>query len=123
MIVDIARNFPKLRFMACHFGGFRRLDEAEKYVVGLPIVLETSWPPGLAEIPTERLRAIVHRHGPDRIIFGSDWPMVDPADEIEAIRRSNSTRTTKPRSSAATSPAFSAWKANLGKIRHTGVVR
>lgn len=87
MIVDIARNFPKLRFMACHFGGFRRLDEAEKYVVGLPIVLETSWPPGLAEIPTERLRAIVHRHGPDRIIFGSDWPMVDPADEIEAIRR------------------------------------
>lgn len=29
----------------------------------------------------------MHRHGPDRMIFGSDWPMVDPAAEIEAIRR------------------------------------
>ncbi|GAA3744696.1 amidohydrolase family protein [Spinactinospora alkalitolerans] len=87
MLADVVRNFPRLRLMACHFGGFRRLDEAERYVVGLPVVLETSWPPSLAEIPTERLRRIVRRHGPERMVFGSDWPMVDPAAEIEAIRR------------------------------------
>lgn len=87
MLADLVRNFPRLRLVACHFGGFRRLDEAEEYVVGLPLTLETSWPPSLAEIPAERLRKIVRRHGPERVVFGSDWPMVDPAAEIEAIRR------------------------------------
>ena len=26
------------------------------------------------------------RHGADRVVYGSDWPMADPAAEIAAIR-------------------------------------
>jgi hypothetical protein len=32
------------------------------------------------------VRAIIARHGADRVVFGSDWPMTDPAAEIAGIR-------------------------------------
>ncbi|MDQ7906282.1 amidohydrolase family protein [Phytohabitans sp. ZYX-F-186] len=77
---------PDLTLVACHYGGYHRLDEAEAEVLGSRIVLETSWPPRLAELDPDRLRAIIRRHGADRIVFGSDWPMADPAAEIATIR-------------------------------------
>ncbi len=77
---------PSLRLIACHYGGYHRLDEAEHVVVGSRAVLETSWPPRLADLDTARMRALVKRHGADRMVFGSDWPMTDPAAEIAAIR-------------------------------------
>jgi uncharacterized protein len=77
---------PHLRLIACHYGGYHRLGEAENLVVGSRAVLETSWPPRLADLDAERVRAIVARHGADRMVFGSDWPMADPAAEIAAIR-------------------------------------
>ena len=78
---------PSLRLIACHYGGYHRIDEAEKLVVGAPrVILETSWPPRLADFDQDRLRAIVARHGADRVVYGSDWPMTDPAAEIAAVR-------------------------------------
>jgi uncharacterized protein len=87
MLRDIARRFPRLSLIACHFGGYHLLDEAEESVVGLPgqVYLDTSWPPSLATIDPNRVRAIIERHGPDRIIYGSDWPMADPAAEVGAV--------------------------------------
>jgi predicted TIM-barrel fold metal-dependent hydrolase len=87
MVRTIARTFPKLDLIACHFGGYKRLDEAEELVVGLPnISLDTSWPPSLASIDTSRLRRLIGRHGHERIVFASDWPMADPAAEARAVR-------------------------------------
>ncbi len=86
MVRDIVRQFPDLRLIACHFGGYHRLDEAEELVIGENVYLETSWPPTLAELAPERVRAIIDRHGADRIVFGSDWPMGDPAREVATIR-------------------------------------
>ena len=51
-VVDIAaalaQAVPSLRVIACHFGGYHRLDEAEELLVGSRAVLETSWPPSTA---------------------------------------------------------------------------
>jgi predicted TIM-barrel fold metal-dependent hydrolase len=77
---------PDLRLIACHFGGYHRLDEAAELVAGSPAFLETSWPPRLAGLDAERVRQIIARHGADRVVFGSDWPMADPAAEIAAVR-------------------------------------
>ena len=82
----LADDLPDLKLIACHYGGYHRLDEAEEHVVGSRVVLETSWPPTLADLDKERLVAIIRRHGADRVVFGSDWPMADPAAEIAAIR-------------------------------------
>ncbi|MBK1787342.1 amidohydrolase family protein [Prauserella cavernicola] len=86
MLREIVTTFPDLRIVACHFGGYHMLAEAEEELDGLPIVLETSWPPSLASVSPETVRRIVRRHGSERIVFGSDWPMTDPAAEIAAIR-------------------------------------
>jgi uncharacterized protein len=77
---------PALRLIACHYGGYHRLAEAEELIVGSRAVLETSWPPRLSELDAARMRALVARHGADRMVFGSDWPMTDPAAEIAAVR-------------------------------------
>jgi predicted TIM-barrel fold metal-dependent hydrolase len=77
---------PGLRVIACHFGGYHRLDEAEELLVGSRAVLETSWPPSTAGLDPARIREIIARHGADRVVYGSDWPMTDPAAEIAAIR-------------------------------------
>jgi uncharacterized protein len=77
---------PDLTLIACHFGGYHRLDEAEKLVVGSRAYLETSWPPRLAELGKTKVAELIRRHGADRVIYGSDWPMADPAAEIAAVR-------------------------------------
>jgi uncharacterized protein len=87
MVRDIVKAFPTLRMIACHFGGYHQLDAAEQELVGLNVYLETSWPPSVATLAPERVRAIIQRHGAERIVFGSDWPMADPHAEIEAIHR------------------------------------
>ncbi len=79
-------RYPHLKLIACHFGGYHRLDEAEEQLVGSNAYLETSWPPTVADVDKDRIRAIIDAHGADRIIFGSDWPMANPAAEIAAIR-------------------------------------
>lgn len=85
MIADIARQFPDLRLMACHFGGYKILDDAEEMLSGADIVLETSWPPSLNTLRPERVRRLIRNHGAERVVFGSDWPMTDPGTEIRAI--------------------------------------
>jgi len=82
----LADQLPDLELIACHFGGYHLLDEAEDHVVGSSVTLETSWPPTLAELEPERVVALIRRHGADRVVYGSDWPMADPAAEIAAIR-------------------------------------
>jgi uncharacterized protein len=86
-LAGLVADIPGLRFIAAHFGGYQVLDEAERWAVGSPdMLLETSWPPTMGELPRPRIIDIIRRHGADRIVFGSDWPMTDPATEIAAIR-------------------------------------
>jgi predicted TIM-barrel fold metal-dependent hydrolase len=77
---------PGLRLIAAHYGGYQVLDEAEQWSVGSDIHLETSWPPSMGTLAPERVTTIIRRHGADRVVFGSDWPMTDPATEIAAIK-------------------------------------
>jgi len=82
----LADKLPDLRLIACHYGGYHRLDEAEEQVVGSRVVVETSWPPTMAELDADRIRRLIARHGADRVVFGSDWPMTDPGAEIAGIK-------------------------------------
>jgi predicted TIM-barrel fold metal-dependent hydrolase len=86
MLADIVRTFPELRLVACHFGGFHQLDEVQDEVLGLDVMLETSWPPTLGGLDRDRVIAMIRRHGAERIVFGSDWPMTDPLAELDVVR-------------------------------------
>jgi uncharacterized protein len=82
----LADAVPALQLIACHYGGYHRLDEAEDIIVGTNVWLETSWPPSLGDLDRTRIRTLIEKHGTDRVVFGSDWPMTDPAAEIAAVR-------------------------------------
>jgi predicted TIM-barrel fold metal-dependent hydrolase len=86
MIVEIAERFPLLRLTACHFGGYKMFDLAEETLSGLDVTLETSWPPSLSQLRPERVARFIRTHGAENVVFGSDWPMADPATEIAVIR-------------------------------------
>jgi predicted TIM-barrel fold metal-dependent hydrolase len=86
MLARIVDQFSGLDVIACHFGGYRMLDEAEADVIGLPVYVDTAWPPTLRDVDAARLRAIVERHGPERVLFGSDWPMASPTAELDSVR-------------------------------------
>lgn len=85
-VVALAEAVPNLTLMACHYGAYHQLDIAEDIVVGSRVILETSWPPTMAILEPERIRALIERHGADRVVYGSDWPMADPVAEIAGIR-------------------------------------
>lgn len=85
MMRELIREFPRLEIVAAHFAGYLELDVAEAEICGLPVYVDTSWPPGLAQLEPARVRRFIERHGPERVSFASDWPMADPAREREAI--------------------------------------
>lgn len=85
MMRDLVREYPRLDIVAAHFGGYLTMDEAEELIMGLPVTVDTSWPPSVSELDPKRVRRFIERHGPDRVSFATDWPMADPARERQAI--------------------------------------
>jgi predicted TIM-barrel fold metal-dependent hydrolase len=86
MLRDLAIAVPRLDIIACHLGGYLLLDEAADLVVGLPnVYLDTSWPPSIGVLSPARVRGMIERHGAERVVFASDWPMADPGAEIAAL--------------------------------------
>lgn len=77
---------PTLTFIACHFGGFHDLESVESNAIGSQALLETSWPPSIRGLGADTVRDLIRAHGADRIVFGSDWPMADPARERDFLR-------------------------------------
>jgi predicted TIM-barrel fold metal-dependent hydrolase len=86
MVASIARTFPRLALVACHFGGYHQLGEAEGALANVAVMIDTSWPPGLATLDPQTVRETIRRHGVERVLFASDWPTAAPAAEIAAIR-------------------------------------
>lgn len=78
---------PGLTFVAFHFGGFHDLEAAAATAIGdRRLLVETSWPPALGALGRDRIRSLIEAHGADRVVFGSDWPMAEPEQEIATIR-------------------------------------
>ncbi len=86
LLAMLAARFPRLEIIACHFGGYHLIEEAREQVIGLPVYIDTSWPPTVGAVGGDTLRELIAAHGPDRVLFGSDWPMASQAAELAAIR-------------------------------------
>ncbi len=85
-IMNIVRQFPRLKVIALHLGGFYMLDEAERHLMGHENVLvDTTWPPSIRELTAETLTAIIGRHGAHKVCFGTDYPLVDMASESDYL--------------------------------------
>ena len=85
-IMNVVRQFPRLKVIALHLGGFYMLDEAERELIGREnVLIDTTWPPSLREVGAETLTAIVNKHGAYKVCFGTDFPLASQAADAEFI--------------------------------------
>lgn len=84
-IAAVKRRFPKLQIIAAHFGGYYHWQYVIEAMKGLDIYMDTS--SSLFEIPQELLEAIFHSFPRHLFLFGSDYPLWDPASERDELQR------------------------------------
>jgi predicted TIM-barrel fold metal-dependent hydrolase len=81
----VLENFPELHVILAHLGGYRVWNHVAEVLVGRDVYLDTAYT--LGHLPDADFVEIVHAHGPERILFGSDGPWTDAAAEIAWLRR------------------------------------
>jgi predicted TIM-barrel fold metal-dependent hydrolase len=77
-------RLPDLKLICTHMGGWRDWDAASRHIIGTSCWLETSM--SLGELGPQRAAEMIRRHGPDKVLFGSDWPWDPQASSVEFIR-------------------------------------
>jgi len=76
----ILHEFPDLVVDAAHFGGWSIQDWALEFLEDERCFLDMS--SSMHSLGPRRTRELVLAYGTDRILFGSDFPMWEPADEL-----------------------------------------
>ena len=85
-VMNVVRQFPKLKLIALHLGGFYMLDESERELIGREnVLIDTTWPPELKDLGTDTLATIINKHGSDKVCFGTDFPLADMAKDSQFI--------------------------------------
>ncbi len=72
--------FPKLVVIGAHLGGYQMWDQSAKYLVGRNLFMDTS--SSLAILSSEKAVEIIRRHGVEKILFGTDFPMWSHQEEL-----------------------------------------
>lgn len=82
-IANILASFPKLDVIAAHFGGWSQWDEAERYLAGKRVWVDTS--STMYEVAPEQVHRMIQAFGADRVLFGTDYPMWKVNDELDMM--------------------------------------
>ncbi|MDP4109340.1 MAG: amidohydrolase family protein [Bacillota bacterium] len=89
---DIIRDFPGLKVIFAHLGGYKAWDDVYSFIAGKgrEVYFDTAainW-----TIDRDFAVRIIEKHGADRILMGSDCPWDDPknaADFIDSLKLSD----------------------------------
>jgi predicted TIM-barrel fold metal-dependent hydrolase len=79
------RRFPQVRFVFAHLGAYRQWDEVEESLVGEEVHFDASYVFDLCS--DEQISRIVRNHGPERILWGSDFPWQTQREGLEGVAR------------------------------------
>ena len=83
---NVLDNFPKLTFIAAHFGGWSIWEEASHCLPDFPnIAVDTS--SSFYSLKPEMALEIIRAYGSERVMFGTDYPLWNQAPEIEYLKR------------------------------------
>lgn len=82
----VLEAFPKLVCVCAHLGGWSEWDDACRTLTGYEnVYLDTS--SSLYAMKPEEARKIIRCYSRDRVLFGTDYPMWNPAEELERFHR------------------------------------
>jgi len=83
-MMQAAKRYPHLRFIAAHFGGWSEWEYAEGYEETPNVFFDTS--STLEFLDKDRAKEIIDYLGADRFMFGTDYPMWDYKGELNRIK-------------------------------------
>lgn len=75
------------RIIAAHMGGWSMWKEAQKYIIGTPILIDTCF--SLHLMPSEQAVQMIRAHGADKVMVGSDWPWYSQEKSVELVKGLN----------------------------------
>lgn len=84
-ILKLIKNFPTLRFVATHFGGWKLWDEVEEMLIGKEIFMEISF--ALKYLSKEQISRMIKQHPREYLLFGSDSPWDNQSICLQALSR------------------------------------
>ena len=86
-LASIMRQFPSIRVIAAHFGGYRMWSHALEVFAGSKF--ENLWFDTSSTTPfatPELARRLLNTFPRERILFGTDWPLYDPVEELKRLQ-------------------------------------
>ncbi|MDR1196048.1 MAG: amidohydrolase family protein [Endomicrobium sp.] len=86
-IIKLLDKFPEMKVIGAHMGGFMIWEKAFETLAGKNIYFDTS--DSIRVMKKELLDKFFEKHGFDKIIYGSDFPMQFPKEEVEFIKNLN----------------------------------
>jgi predicted TIM-barrel fold metal-dependent hydrolase len=83
-LAHVKEMFPKLEVVAAHLGGYLSWDAAVEYLAGRDGVwFDTS--SALWAMDSEQAFKLIRTYGSDRVMFGTDYPVMHAVDEIKRV--------------------------------------
>lgn len=79
-LTNLLRRVPELRAVAAHFGGWRSWTRSLAHLQTESVLYDTSSTLGM--IDRDMVLRFIDAIGPDRLIFGTDFPMWSPKEEL-----------------------------------------
>ena len=86
-LASIMRQFPDIRVIAAHFGGYRMWSHALEVFSGS--TFENLWFDTSSTTPfatPELAHKLLNTFPRERILFGTDWPLYDPVEELQRLQ-------------------------------------
>jgi uncharacterized protein len=93
--VPVIANFPRLKMVMAHFGGWRLVGEFLETLVGKDVYIDTSFAAGYCT--DAQVREMLARHDTQRIVFGSDAPWGGMRKQIGFVENLPTTDAVKER--------------------------
>jgi predicted TIM-barrel fold metal-dependent hydrolase len=84
-ILDVCRQFPLLKMIATHLGGWDEWADVRALLTGEPIYMEISF--ALDFLDQKRLRDILLNHPVEYLLFGTDSPWTDQATTLKMLTK------------------------------------
>ncbi len=82
-IKRMLKAVPGLKVICAHLGGWTTWEEAAWQLIGQDIWVDTS--SSLYAMDVETAVGIIRGYGTDRMLFGTDFPMWNPKEEVERL--------------------------------------
>lgn len=82
MMAEIIRRYPTLKMIGAHCGGMMMEDDVMNMLVGQHVWIDLAL---IDRADLDKVKQIILRHDPDKILFGSDAPWGDPLKQWHMI--------------------------------------